>query len=97
MPILPPSSVQAAAGAASASRIANPAVLRNLTKKPGAPTRDEDEMIVGPEAVDKSQAVRPLADNSQENAREDHQQHGQDYNRAGKKRPDDEHKLDVAG
>jgi hypothetical protein len=41
--------------------------------------------------------VRPLEDNSQENAREDHQQHAQDYNHAGKKLPDDEHRLDVAG
>lgn len=97
MPILPPSSVQAAAGAASASRIANPAILRNLTKKPGAPTREEDEVIVGAEAVDKLQAVRSLQDNSQENAREDHQEHPQDYNRAGKKLTDDEHWLDVAG
>jgi hypothetical protein len=97
MPILPPSSVQAAAGAASASRIANPAVLRTLLKKPGAIARAEDEVIVGAEAVDKSQVVRPLEDNSQENAREDHQQHAQDYDRGGKKRDDDQHHLDVAG
>lgn len=87
MPLILPASVQALAGAPAAVRQANPQQLRNAVKPAGSSKRDEDEVIVDLEAVDKARAVRPASSNEQEDAREDHQEH----------EPPEQKHIDVAG
>jgi hypothetical protein len=61
--------------AATAGAKADP--LRKDGKRPG-PRRDEDELIVGASTVEERQGIKALAENTQEQAHEDHQEHEAD-------------------
>jgi hypothetical protein len=99
MQVITPITMQAIAGSVVAQRPGlAPPTRRELTTRKGQPRRDEDELIVGLEAIDKSQAVKGLARNDQEDAREDHEQESGAYSRRGQKlgarqKPS----LDIAG
>ena len=65
----------AAQQATTAAAKADP--LRKDAKRPG-PRREQDELIIGASTVEERQAIKALADNSQEQAHEDHQEHEAD-------------------
>ncbi|MEI7658875.1 MAG: hypothetical protein WCK33_12505 [Phycisphaerae bacterium] len=46
--------------------------------KRAGPRREQDELIIGASTVEERQAIKALADNSQEQAHEDHQEHEAD-------------------
>jgi hypothetical protein len=73
--------VTAAAMAAAAQQAttagAKAEASRKRTDRPG-PKRGEDELIIAPSTVEERQAIKALADNSQEQAHEDHQEHEAD-------------------
>lgn len=91
--------MQAMAGSLATQRPGLPApTRRELTVRKGQPKREEDELIVGAEATDKGQAIKPLASNDQEDAREDHEHENAAYSRHGQKLAQERRSsLDIAG
>lgn len=77
--------------------LVDPTRTREAARRPGQVRASEDEVIVGAEAVDRSEAVRGLSSNDQEQAREDHQEHAGSYSRQGKVTRANAKRLDVAG
>lgn len=73
--------VTAAAIAAAAQQATTAAAKADPSRrdpKRAGPRREQDELIVGASTVEERQAIKPLADNSQEQAHEDHQEHEAD-------------------
>ncbi len=70
--------VTAAAIAAAAQQATTAGAKADASRKradrPG-PKRGQDELIIAPSTVEERQAIKALADNSQEQAHEDHQEH----------------------
>jgi hypothetical protein len=104
MPVSPTNIAQSLAGLGAAERVKVPA------KKDGAAARrvgrrGEDELIVGAEAVEATGKVRPLAGNTEEEAREDRESgegtmgiKGYTARKGGKKgKGEEKPRLDVAG
>ncbi|MCX5690367.1 MAG: hypothetical protein NTV94_11395 [Planctomycetota bacterium] len=65
--------VSAAQHAATAG--AKPGAAKAVEKPLGRKNRSEDELILAPSEVEGREALRAIAENSQEDAREDHQEH----------------------
>jgi hypothetical protein len=98
VPSLISSIAQALAGAQGVPRGGASPVNRTKDTKAGKPVRDNDEVIVGAEAIESSQAVRGMTSNEQEDAREDHQQHGTgEYGPRGTNSPQPGRRLDLNG
>jgi hypothetical protein len=78
MSALGPANPAAAAAVSAAQYAAVAGAQPGVTKpspKPIGPKRDKDELILAAQQLEGPEAVRELADNSQEQAREDHQEH----------------------
>ena len=68
----------AAAAVSAALHAANTSAKQGAARpssKPNNSKRADDELILAPSEVEGRDAVKALADNSQEQAHEDHQQH----------------------
>lgn len=52
-----------------------PAGAKAVEKPAGLKKRSEDELILAPSSVEGPEGLRAIAENSQEDAREDHQEH----------------------
>lgn len=97
MSIFGPNLAQSVAGLGAAERTQASKLKQQETKrpketrKPGQP--DADEVVLNVQAVD---AVRDLKENADEEANEDHQEHGQGawYHADGKRQPDQKPKFD---
>ena len=91
----PISSPAAIAAAAQAERARTRESFRQRASKPTAVRRAEDELDLDVTSVETVDAVRDLADNSQEDAHQDHREHPA-YGPPARK-PDTHPTIDVEG